>query len=351
MHNGIVFLIAVCLMAAGFSAAGADLTLKNGKVYRNYRIKSVLDDSATIAYMAQDGSPDIAVISLKDLPDNIVAALGVNVSSAGGLNSGVAGSVSTPEELAAQLSAQLKTEFAALPVDETSPRHFLINKSTELLKKKLAVFFSDAEFETVWVNSDGITAKVLKINRSPVLKVGEKVFIKSSTQLGNRFRAQIYATGCMMDSGGELLKVFTFDETSAVKFGMESILTTVGFKDDKTRTAVQSSSSADQTTVLAAPATPVQPVVNNYYIYDDDDKGEPIYVIRDGRRYNPPYLPPVRPPRPGNRPGVPAVRPENNRPSPKDKLSKNKSTVQRDDKKIQSYEHLPDWAQPRYSRP
>ena len=38
------------------------------------------------------------------------------------------------------------------------------------------------------------------------------------------------------------------------------------------------------------------------------------------------------------------------RPSAKDRLSKNKSIVQRDKRAIHSYDHLPDWAQSRYSR-
>ena len=126
-------------------------------------------------------------------------------------------------------------------------------------------------------------------------------------------------------------------------------------------------SSTPTATQPAAPAT--QPVINNYYFYDDNDADDVVYVIRDGRRYILPYRRPGNRPtvRPGNRPGNrPAVRPENRpgnrpgnrpatpqegRPPVKDKFSKDNSIIQRNDKKIHSYDRLPEWAQPRYSRP
>ena len=360
MYKSISTFFAAAVCAIILPVAAADLVLKNGRVYKNYRIKTVSADKVTIAFLASDGSPDIAEVKLSDLPSEITASLGI--SSPNKVVAEKKNSIARPEDLIVQLSDQLKKEFAALPAGEIDTRRLLISKASELLKKKLAAYFSDAEFETVWNSAEGITARVTRVNKSSFLKVGDKVFIRSSTQLGNRFRAQVYAAGCMVVVNGERLQMMGFDENSAVNFAMECILSAIGFKEDQGNVKkLPSDGSAANTTV---PPAVEKPVINNYYVYDDDD--EPVYIIRDGRRYYPPYPSGRYPSRPGNRPAVrpennrpavrpennrPAVRPENNRPSPKEKLSKNKSIIQRDDSKIHSYDHLPDWAQPRYSRP
>ena len=348
-----VLFIAAALIFA-FSAAGTDLVLKNGKVYKNYRIKSIQNDKATVAYMAADGVPDIVEVSLNDLPDNIVSALGI---SAAVNTAGNAVQVAPlPENIVAQISLQLKKGLAAWPADDSKNRQYLICKAAENLKKQLAPYWSDAEFETVWNSTDGVFAKVTKVNKSAFLQVGEKVFIRSSTQLGNRFRVQVYAAGCMMDLDNELLRVLALDENSAVNIAWENILSAIGGKYVLSDSAVKNTNTPVVQNIKSGSA--VQPVVNNFYISEDDDENDQIYIIRDGRRYRKPG---VRPPRPADRPAVrpenkpsvtvPGNRPGNNRPANKDNFSKNKSVIQRDDKKIHSYDHLPDWALPRYSRP
>ena len=341
--------LSLFLLSAVFTAAGADLTLKNGQVYKNYRMKTIKSQQAVIAFMAEDGSPDIAEINIADLPDDIARALGILEKT----NEVPAQADNKPENVTAQVAEQLKNDLALLQSDDASGKLKLLVKFADTLKKGLAAYVSDAEFETIWNGTDGIIAKVTRINRSSFLKLNERVFIRSTSHLGNRFRAQVYAAGCLMQFGkDEMLQVLTFDENSAVKFAMENILSVV---DDKTllKKEENSSSASGQGTPakLAADsqtAPVITPTVNNYYLYDNNSADDVVYVIRDGRRYILPHH------RPGNRPGgkPPVVRPVNPPPRPpvKDKFSKNKSIIQRSEDKIHSYDHLPEWARPRYSR-
>ena len=384
------FIMGVALMAfcgGLLNLSAADLVLKNGKVYKSYRVKSVKNDKVVVAFLGQDGAPDVAEINVADLPDDTVKALGVNQQAAQ--------AVSPAEKITSQVSARLKTDLAALSAGDSAGRQALLDQAAAVLKKELAPYYSDAEFETVWNSADGVIAKVVKVNSSTVLQLNEKIFIRSASQLSSRFRALVYATGCVMPFGNnEILPVFAFDEASAAEFALKNILTVIG-------ETAPVAAAQDTTAAAAAPAAqvypqyqpmePVQPVVNNYYIYenDDDDDNKKVIVERRRRSYpvfvgggvpvRPAPVPPanrpgVRPePNPGNRPGMqperpgtrpherPNVRPSNrpgrpgsgtSRPSPKDRLSKSKdkSVVQRNKNAIHSYDHLPSWAQPRYSR-
>ena len=356
---------------AGLSLTAADLTLKNGQVYRNYRIKSVNGNKTVVLYIARDGSPDSVEVDTDLLPDSISNALGI-ASSAGEASESVE-KLQTPELVAAEVSAQIRIDLAGVSAKDTVGRQAAAVKAAETLKRNLLPFFTDAEFETVWNGSDGVLAKVTKVNKSSYIKSGDKVFIRSSSHLGNRFRAQVYATGCMMQFGNnEMLRVVTFDESSAIKFALENIFSSIGHGDlmknsGTDRNADKNVSNSSSQTAVTPAQTPLQPIVNNYYLLDDNDDDYGFYVVRDGRSYFPAYRPANRPGshrpvvRPENRPGShrPVVRPENrpgerpesNRPSPDDKSPRDKSIIQRSNRKVHSYDHLPDWAQPRYAKP
>ena len=374
MVKSVIWGVLLLTTAAFDIVIGADLTLKNGQVYKNYRIKAVEGNKAAVLYITDDGSPDIAEINVALLPDNIAGALGIDKSSAASVPAVAVSQSDLPEHVAAKIASQLKIDLLSIAANDVQAQQAAEAKATEDLKKNLSPYSTDAEFETVWNGSDGIIARVLRIHKSGYMKVGDKVFIRSSSQLGNRFRAKVYATGCMTPLGSkEMLRVVTFDEASAVKFAVENIFSAVGRNEstknsaaDKNKTA--SVAPADQSSVPQV----VQPVIYNYYL-DDDDDDDVVYVVRDGRRYFPPYRPGnhrpavrpgTRPHRPGERPGErpgrhpeknpgssTGLRPHPNRPESGNKFTPNKSIIQRSDKKIQSYDHLPDWALPRYSRP
>ncbi len=331
-------------LLGSFSALSADLQLKNGQVYRNYRIKSLNENRAVVVYTLPDGAPDAVEISVDDLPDNVRSALGIS-----GEGSSLSKKNITPEEILIQTALALKNNLIPLTENDVAGKQILVNETTGRLQKELEPFISDAEFETVKNGSPLIAVRVLKVNRSTVLKTGEPIFIHSSSQLGNRFRAQVYSTGCKMAWNGKILRVFALDKKTAVKIAMENILSSPGIKEQIYNDKAKNINGNKTET---APKT-VPQVVNNYYV-DDDDDDTPVYVVRGRRRYV--NQRPPRPPRPAVPENRPTGRPEKpnspeQKPSSQDKFSKNKSIVQRDNNKIHSYEHLPAWAQPRYSKP
>ncbi len=384
--------IVVFSLLGGGTVVGADLALNDGRILKNYRIKSVSADKAVVLFIADDGAPNIAEINVDLLPDNVAAALGINTPVPDAGSAPAAVRVNTPEYVVAQEAARLKTELAAIPEIYVQGRQQAAARVADTLMKKLSPFRSNAEFETLRIGADGAVVRVLRVHNSSYIKVGDLLFLQGVLNPARRFRATVYATGCMADAGNnEMLRVVTSEETSAIKFALESIFVTLGQnKPVKNEIADKASDAPVAVQPVVQPVVqqaPGQPVINNYYYYDDDND-DVVYVVRDGRRYVPMYRPgkprpsvrpgkhpnrpsgqpsvrPGKPPQqPGERPSVrpgkhpdrpvvqPSVRPgpPPKRPNPADKLPKNRSAVQRSEKKVHSYDHLPDWAQSRFSR-
>ena len=262
----------ILLSCASSYLAAADLTLKDGRVFRNYRIKDVAGNAVTIEHTGSDGKVAAEVADLSQLPLEVAFLYGVSVPAAPAKRAVVpaaSGDAGSPVKMR-EFVEQLKN------ISDRTERL----KAAEDIKMQLEQEISSRglqdEFSVVWVDSDGLLVRVLRDNGS--LKTNELIFVKGARSLGNRSLLTVYPAGFRKKYGSfGSVKVFALQSSEAAAEAARFICRAAGdggLLESGKNVAVNSEPRGVRHDLPAAPlpaAEPAQPKfnpLNQTYDYD-----------------------------------------------------------------------------------
>ena len=267
----------------GFSGlTGADLTLKNGSVYRNYRIKSVENGQAVVVFTLPDGSPDMAAVPVSYLPDEIQKQYSVqNWQSCKNMTDKVAAA-----------AVQLKNSLGLLAAGDIRGREALAGTMKYELEKSAAEYKVSGNFEVVKNYSNGVLVRVLSSSNSSLLKKDSLIFVGGFQPVFQIFSETLYHSGTLVKL--EQYGNVEIWNTSVKSAGLQAMEYIAGFAGDKNLAKAKAVKSlpaaaaapAVSTAPVNTPAVESLPVPDMYYLLDDNDLARNVYVVdRQPRRY------------------------------------------------------------------
>ena len=159
---------AVGILAVMISAAmvcGDDLRLKNGKVYKNYRIKSIQNGVAEVLFLSDDNKPDSVRVSQTVLPDEVLKKYSALIKD---------------QSLGRQMPGWVKgleKSLSALDEKERAKRSLLLTGFRKQLAEAIAKEADMADFTVVANDKNGAVAQVVGSYPDSKFKSGQYVFI------------------------------------------------------------------------------------------------------------------------------------------------------------------------------
>ncbi len=293
-----VLLVVGMLLLIDFCVCGANLKLKNGRIYKNYQVYSIEKEYLLVYYDHADGSKKLVSVPVKLLPDNLQKKY-FNISQK-------STQIRQSEKVVRNIAERMKRDLSKLPADDLQMRRALAGRISRELQMQLNGCGEKAEFSVVATDQKGVYAKVVGTGEKGELNSGEVIYIYGYKPQYSVFSRKVYPAGCKMQSGSYgRIAVYGDSIEDACKMSQDHIGNLLGdatlFLSEDDIRALQSES------VPGAQGPAGQPtVVNNYYITEDGNGGyydgrERVVVIdRGGGGRRPPHNPSQKPPhRPG----------------------------------------------------
>ncbi len=239
-------------------AAAAELTLKDGRVFRNYRIKEVAGSSVTIEYSGVDGEAVTTVAELSQLPPEIAFLYAANVSVAPAVRSTAAvgsGDAGSPVAMKGFVD-QLKN------ISDRAGRLRAVDDIKIQLEQQISSRAVQDEFAVAWVDSEGLLLRVLSNNGT--LKAGEYIFVKGARSYGNKLRLSVYPVGFRKKYGSfGSVKVFTSQSNEAAAEAVKFICHAAGVRElleaEKNTPVRREVQNIRQTAAAPAPGADYEP--------------------------------------------------------------------------------------------
>lgn len=333
-------LLSFCVLAA-LSLNAADLVDKDGRLYRNFRIREVNNGRAAILYNLADGSPEIAYVPLSKLPEELQRQYPAYRNPAPEKPKKWQSGRTLREKL--NLAArQLEYDIKQLPAGNQANKRALAHKLSVQLENVLAGYGETADLQLVSAERNGSLVRVVGTGVKSQLRSGQYLYMHQSQFKRNAFRMKIYPAGDVMNhSKYGRIAIYAESTAKAAAAAGDYIAGRVG----------------DNTLFLppAVPAESVQRtneavsnnVVNNIYYVEDDRRRDRVYYYNDNYKRHPDKKPDKKPDRhPDKKPdNTPDKKPEPNL-KPGNEPHRERPLVNKKGYEINNYGLLPEWARP-----
>ncbi|MBE6366415.1 MAG: hypothetical protein E7052_00710 [Lentisphaerae bacterium] len=354
--------------------SGADLVLNDGRIYKNYRIKSVNNNIATVVYTLPDGTPDVVYLNAADLANAPAARVQPPAGSPGAAKKNTAAkkrkSWRSAKTLRGKLMAageQLYDDVNALPANDWAGRSAMANRMRSQIQRVIAGMSEVADFKLIAANQNGALLRVVGTEPGAKFKSGQHIFVQNLSPRSRTFKLRVYPGGEIINYGnyGNVM-VYADNDAAACDIAVGYIGNYLG--DNTIFNPLPPAAAAGNPVFpthdqgLANGEQPPQnTVINNYYI--EDDNRVPVVVWRNGGNRKPgkpgkPQRPPEKRPEPPQKPGRPDMAPgkQPHKPEPPEPEKKrptykwSKSSVNKNSGHSGNYGVLPEWAVPGKTR-
>ena len=289
--------LCVCIsLSLAYSLCGADLIDKDGRLYRNYRIKEVRNGKVEILHTLTDGSPESSWVRLERLPDVLQRRYQIKYKD---WQTG-----KTLREKLVLAGRQLERDLSRFSSDDHNNRYALAGKLAGQLESVLAAYGETADFSLVAAERNGSLLRVVGTGVNSQLRSGQYIYMYKGKPELRAFRMKLYPTGDVMNHAryGKIA-VYAENTQKAVESATDFIGRNIGMPSVFLPPAQTYSREGDAGTGV---------VSNIYYVKDDKRYRQPVPPPeRPGQKpCTPSVRPEQKPARPGQKPCTPAVRPE-----------------------------------------
>ena len=275
------------MMAFVYSGYGADLIDKDGRVYRNYRIKNVRNGQVEVLYSLPDGRPDSCWVRFDRLPDVLQRQYQKKYKD---WQSG-----KTLREKLVLAGRQLERDLSRFAPEDHHNRYAVANKLAVQLERVLAAYGETADFALVAGERNGALLRVVGTGEGSQLRSGQYIYMYKGNPRIRAFRMKLYPVGDVMNHAkyGKIA-IYAENTEKAVQAAVDFIGRSIGNSAVFLPPPVHSYSQENEVINTG--------VVNNIY-YSEERKSYK-------RPTHPPKLPPQKPgAAPGNKPEKPSVCP------------------------------------------
>lgn len=295
---------AVGILAVMISAAmvcGDDLRLKNGKVYKNYRIKSIQNGVAEVLFLSDDNKPDSVRVSQTVLPDEVLKKYSALIKD---------------QSLGRQMAGWVKVlekSLSALDEKERAKRSLLLAGFRKQLAEAIAKEADMADFTVVANDKNGAVAQVVGSYPDSKFKSGQYVFIAGKYPEVKSFKLKVYPVGFSGQYGKYgTLWIYAASQEKANKTALQLVAASLGDMDLFEADSDDDDDSKENFSRNEAAGQ----IVNNYFYYDDDNDLDGWYWVVPRRPHGPkPHGPRPHGPRP-HRPKPHGPKPHGPKPLP-----------------------------------
>lgn len=321
---------------AAFSLNGADLVDKDGRLYRNFRIREVSNGRAAILYTLADGSPEIAYLPVSKLPDELQRQYPMSSEKAVSRSRNWQSGRTLREKL--NLAAQqLDGDLKRLPAGDHAGRRALAGKLYSQLENMLAGYGETVDLQFVSGDRNGSLVRVVGTGVKSQLRSGQYLFMHQSKFSQKSFRMKVYPAGDVINYG-KYGRIAIYGESTAKaaeaagnyiagRVGDNTLFLPQTPAEDPTRRNTETVSNN---------------VVNNIYYVEDDSGSERVYY-KNSRNRRPDKHHGKKPDK--NPDKKPDKKPDPNW-KPADELPVKQPTVVKKGNEISNYGLLPEWARP-----
>ncbi len=290
----------IALLLSSTVACSENLTLKDGRVLRNYRIAEIQDDRVIVAFSNQQNQPDALAVAIADLPEELQKKYRSETKQK-------ARGSRKPKTLRGvwiMTAEQLEKDLSRLPADAVQSRRTLAKQTWQRVSRTIAANAETVDLKLISADRSGLLLQVVKSYAGSRLRNGQYLYFAGDKPANEVFRKKIYPSGINLEyTQYGKLPMFGESEASATALALGFIGSMV---DDNTLFLEFIKSPEIVAPQNENTSQKSETTVNNvYYIVEEDDNNLPVYYWNSSYRPPPGKRPVHRPDKrpPGRHPG------------------------------------------------